>query len=107
MGCEAAVSEFEEDNGVIGLTRSAAVDDGSKGIQVNAVLPGMTDTPMVGRAPTIPELAEMFKRVQASAPIQRLGEPIEIAHATAWLLSDASKFITGVTLPVDGGYLAI
>lgn len=94
-------------HGVIGLTRAAAAEYAKQGIRVNSVLPGMTDTPMVGRAPTDPELAEMFQRVVASIPMPRLGQPEEVADAVAWLLSDASTFVTGVTLPVDGGFLAV
>ncbi len=93
-------------HGVIGMTRAAAVDYGEQGVRINAVLPGMTDTPMVKRAPNKPELAPVFGHIQASVPMKRLGQAEEIAQAAAWLLSDAASFVTGVMLPVDGGYLA-
>jgi NAD(P)-dependent dehydrogenase (short-subunit alcohol dehydrogenase family) len=94
-------------HGVVGLTRAAAVDYAGQNIRVNAVLPGMTQTPMIERGPVVPALMAMFSRIQASVPMERLGQADEIAQAAAWLLSDASSFVTGAILPVDGGYLAM
>lgn len=89
-------------HGVVGITRSAAVDYSSKGIRVNAVLPGGIATPMlmgalVGNDP-------LRKVVEASHPIGRIGQPEEVAEAAAFLLSDAASFITGACLAVDGGF---
>jgi NAD(P)-dependent dehydrogenase (short-subunit alcohol dehydrogenase family) len=91
-------------HGVVGLTRSFAVTYAPHGIRVNAVCPGFTDTPMVaGAFEARPEEAE---RVRALHPIGRLCIPREIAEAIAWLCSDAASFVTGVALPVDGGWTA-
>lgn len=93
--------------GVIGVSRAAAVDYAQQGIRVNTVLPGMTQTAMIGRMPQDPELAKVFAAIQAAVPMQRLGQPEEIAQAVGWLLSDAASFVTGVALPVDGGTMAV
>lgn len=91
-------------HGVVGVTRSAAVDYSAKGIRVNALLPGGVATPMlmgalVGNEP-------LRRVVEASHPIGRIGEPAEIAEAAAFLLSDAASFITGACLMIDGGFTA-
>ena len=91
-------------HGVIGLTKTAALEFARNGIRVNAVCPGVIETPMVGR------LFERRPRAQElivqQAPVGRCGRPEEIAEATAWLLSDAASFVTGVAMPVDGGWVA-
>jgi NAD(P)-dependent dehydrogenase (short-subunit alcohol dehydrogenase family) len=89
-------------HGVIGLTRTAAMDYTAQGIRVNAIAPGATNTPMFAKwlaAQANPDA------IAAAAPIGRFAEPEEIAGAAAWLLSDDASFVVGVTLPVDGGYL--
>lgn len=93
--------------GVIGVTRAAAVDYAQKGIRVNTVLPGMTQTAMIGRIPDDPELIKVFSAIQAAVPMQRMGQPAEIAQTVSWLLSDDASFITGVAIPVDGGATAV
>lgn len=91
-------------HGVIGLTKSAALEYARQGIRVNAVCPGYTDTPMV-RAMT--EAVPQMERVTANAsPMRRLGDPAEIAQAVVWLCSDKASFVTGHALPVDGGFVA-
>jgi NAD(P)-dependent dehydrogenase (short-subunit alcohol dehydrogenase family) len=88
-------------HGVIGLTRSAAMDVAAQGIRVNAICPGCVDTPMGdGIAP------EAMKEFLKDQPIGRMGRPEEIAAAVLWLCSPASSFIIGVALPVDGGFTA-
>src|SRR5713101_5871674 len=87
-------------HGVVGLTKTAALEYAKAGIRVNAVCPGVIDTPMVQR---IPELIEAFT---AAEPIGRLGKPEEIAEAVVWLCSDAASFVTGHAMAVDGGYVA-
>lgn len=92
-------------HGVLGLTRSAAVDYAGQGIRINAICPGAIDTPMLRNAITRrnrdPE--EVAGRL---SPLQRFGRPDEIAEAAVWLCSDASSFVVGHALAVDGGYLA-
>jgi NAD(P)-dependent dehydrogenase (short-subunit alcohol dehydrogenase family) len=89
-------------HGVVGLTRTAALDYGPDGIRVNALVVGMVNTPLIaeGRSPEV-----MAARV-AAHPIGRIAEPEEIADAVLWLCSDRSSFVTGAALPVDGGYTA-
>lgn len=89
---------------VLGLTRSAALDDARHGIRVNAICPGAIDTPMLrtaidrrGRDPR--DVAGRLSR------LGRFGDPDEIARAALWLVSDASSFTTGHALAVDGGML--
>jgi NAD(P)-dependent dehydrogenase (short-subunit alcohol dehydrogenase family) len=89
---------------VLGLTKSAALEVGGQGIRVNAVCPGTIATPMVDRMLTAGDL-DRDAAVAASA-IPRLGRPDEIAAAVLWLCSDAASYVTGVGLPVDGGYTA-
>jgi NAD(P)-dependent dehydrogenase (short-subunit alcohol dehydrogenase family) len=91
-------------HGVVGLTKSAGLEYASRGIRINAVCPGIIETPMVtGMLETQPEaMKELMKEV----PIGRLGRPEEIADAVLWLCSPASSFVIGHALPVDGGYTA-
>jgi NAD(P)-dependent dehydrogenase (short-subunit alcohol dehydrogenase family) len=83
--------------GLLGLTRSMALQLASDGIRVNAVCPGFIDTPMLGAA------GEGRKRMAAECPLKRLGEPRDIAKAVRFLLSDEASFVTGTHLVVDGG----
>jgi NAD(P)-dependent dehydrogenase (short-subunit alcohol dehydrogenase family) len=93
-------------HGVIGLTRAAATDLGDQGIRVNAVLPGVTRTPMVARLIEDPKLSAFFARLEARHTVGRFGEPREIGAAVKWLLSDEASFVNGVAMPVDGGFLS-
>jgi NAD(P)-dependent dehydrogenase (short-subunit alcohol dehydrogenase family) len=88
-------------HGVIGLTKSAALDVAATGIRVNAICPGCVDTPM-GDA-IDPDAMKAFLRDQ---PIGRMGRPEEVAAAVLWLCSPAASFVLGVALPVDGGFVA-
>lgn len=87
-------------HGALGVTRQAALDYASRGIRINAVLPGSTVTPLAAAALEDPDIAEAAKKAQ---PIGRLGQPEEIAELAAWLLSDASSFVIGADFYVDGG----
>lgn len=89
--------------GVVGLTRSTAAELGPENIRVNAVCPGLISTPKVqsnvaGGADYAPLLATI--------PMGRIGRPDEVGNACAWLCSDLASFVTGVALPVDGGFMA-
>lgn len=91
-------------HGVIGQTRSVALEYAPRGIRVNAVCPGTIDTPMVERMTASGELDS--QAALAAIPMSRLGRADEIAAAVLWLCSDASSYVTGVALPVDGAYTA-
>ncbi|MFC9056719.1 glucose 1-dehydrogenase [Streptomyces sp. NPDC057074] len=91
-------------HGVIGLTRSAAVEYAARGIRINAVCPGTIDTPMV--AGMLQGQADAMAEIMKQQPIGRLGTAEEIANAVLWLCSPAASFVIGVALPVDGGFTA-
>lgn len=88
----------------LGLTRSAALDYASKGIRVNAICPALVNTPLV--AAMVDENPKYHAMLMAAHPIGRIAEPSEIADAVLWLGSDKSSYVTGIALPVDGGYTA-
>ena len=91
-------------HGVIGLTRSAALEYAPRGIRINAVCPGTIETPMVTDMIAKGELS--VPDAIANQPIGRLGRAEEIAAAVLWLSSPGASLIVGVALPVDGGYTA-
>lgn len=90
---------------VIGLTKSAALEYIAKGIRINAISPGMVETPMAAGV-THDHDPQVVAAMVAEEPIGRFGEPEEIADAVLWLCSPAASFVVGVALPVDGGFLA-
>jgi NAD(P)-dependent dehydrogenase (short-subunit alcohol dehydrogenase family) len=89
-------------HGVLGLTKSAALEYASIGIRINAVCPGTIDTPMV--AGMMATQAEAIKELMKDVPIGRLGRAEEIANAVLWLCSSGASFVIGQALAVDGGY---
>ncbi|CCQ44467.1 short chain dehydrogenase family protein [Pseudarthrobacter siccitolerans] len=91
--------------GVIGLTRNGAIDYGQKGVRVNALAPGPTATTMLTGA-LEHQPPEVKEAMYASLPMRDLLEPEDQANAAVWLCSDQARMITGVTLPVDGGFTA-
>jgi NAD(P)-dependent dehydrogenase (short-subunit alcohol dehydrogenase family) len=92
-------------HGVIGLTRSAAVEYAPRGVRINAICPGTIETPMVTRMLDTGDLDRA--QAEANQPINRLGTAEEIAAAVLWLCSPGAGFVVGVALPVDGGYTAV
>jgi NAD(P)-dependent dehydrogenase (short-subunit alcohol dehydrogenase family) len=91
-------------HGVIGLTKSAALEYASRGIRINAVCPGTIDTPMV--AEMLAKEPDAMKEILRDQPIGRLGRPEEIASAVLWLCSPSASFVIGHALAVDGGFTA-
>jgi NAD(P)-dependent dehydrogenase (short-subunit alcohol dehydrogenase family) len=89
--------------GVIALTRVLAVDWAPKNIRVNCICPGAIDTPMIAPALDLPGVRDYFT---SNCPMGRIGKPEEIAYTALFLASDESSYITGVIIPVDGGWTA-
>lgn len=91
-------------HGIIGLTKNAALEYAKRGIRVNAVCPGVIKTPMIDRFTG--KNKEVEKQFEKEEPVGRLGQPEEVAEAVTWLCSDASSFVTGHAMAVDGGWVA-
>jgi len=102
IGFPAQANYVAAKHGVIGLTRSAALEYITRGVRINAICPGTARSRMVDE--WMDGSAEAEAEVAALHPIGRIAEPEEIARAALWLASDASSFVVGVALPVDGGY---
>jgi NAD(P)-dependent dehydrogenase (short-subunit alcohol dehydrogenase family) len=100
VGAEGLPAYTASKHGVVGLTKSAALEYAHRGIRINAVCPGVTRTPMAQLD------AKKEALWNARHPIGRVAEPHDIATAVVWLCSDAAAFITGHALPVDGGYVS-
>jgi NAD(P)-dependent dehydrogenase (short-subunit alcohol dehydrogenase family) len=91
-------------HGVLGLTKTAALEYAQQGIRVNAVCPGAIDTPMMDE--TFERFPGFRETLTAYVPMGRMGGPEEVAGAIAWLCSDAASFVTGEALTVEGGLLS-
>jgi NAD(P)-dependent dehydrogenase (short-subunit alcohol dehydrogenase family) len=104
VGFAALPAYVASKHGVIGLTKSAALEFVRAGIRVNAICPGTTRTPMIetyiGDDPNIEKMMTM------ASPLGRMAQPEEMAEAAVWLCSDAASFVNGVALPVDAGAVA-
>jgi len=107
VGGARAVSYCASKGAVVNMTRAMAIDHGAQNIRVNCICPGDTDTSMLrNEARQLGASDEDFWAEAADRPLRRVGRPEEIAQAVLYLASDASSFVTGATLVVDGGGLA-
>lgn len=91
-------------HGVIGLTKTAALEYANLGIRVNAVCPGVIQTPMIDRLTG--KKKELIEQFTALEPMKRFGRAEEIANTVIWLCSEEASFVTGIAMPVDGGFVA-
>ena len=104
MGMKGSTAYGTAKHGVIGLTKTAALEYADRGVRVNAICPGAVRTPMTERLMgNDPEREAMYMSIQ---PIGRFGTTAEIANLVVWLCSDAASLITGTAIPIDGGVMA-
>lgn len=104
VGFERLPAYVATKHGIIGLTKTAALEYATGGIRINAICPGVIHTAMVDRITGKNKEAE--KQFIGLEPVGRMGSPEEVAEAVVWLCSDSSSFVTGIALPVDGGFIA-
>ncbi|KTG09064.1 short-chain dehydrogenase [Haloprofundus marisrubri] len=105
VGFETAPAYVSAKHGVLGLTKTAALEYADDGIRVNAVCPGFIDTPLL-REGGMEEGSEMRQQIEQLHAMNRLGTSEEVADAVTWLCSDGASFATGGAYNVDGGFLA-
>jgi NAD(P)-dependent dehydrogenase (short-subunit alcohol dehydrogenase family) len=103
IGSVGAAAYSASKHGVIGLTKTAALENAKGGIRINAVCPGVIETPMANRVFGAPAI---HKYVLACHPIGRFGNSSEIAETVLWMCSDKASFMTGQSVVLDGGFLA-
>ncbi len=107
VGGRKAVAYCASKGAVVLLTKAMALDHGGENIRVNCICPGDTDTPLLMKeAQQLGQKPKDFLTEAADRPLKRIGQPEDVAHAALYLASDASAFVTGTTLVVDGGGLA-
>lgn len=105
VGFETSSGYVAAKHGVLGLTKTAALENGETGVRVNAVCPGFIETPLLteGGLTNDPEVLE---EIESRHAMNRLGTPEEVANAVIWLCDDNASFVTGEALGVEGGYLS-
>ncbi|MDJ1506449.1 glucose 1-dehydrogenase [Xanthocytophaga agilis] len=104
IGFPGAAAYVASKHGVLGLTKTAALENAQRGIRINAVCPGVIKTPMIDRVTGKNKEAE--HQYESLEPMNRMGLPQEIAQAVVWLCSEEASFVTGHAMDVDGGWLA-
>lgn len=104
VGAEGLPIYVASKHAIVGLVRSAAISVAASGVRVNALCPGMVQTPLLDRL--IGHAPGLGDALMAKKPMKRLGQVDEIARAALWLASDEASFVTGHALAVDGGYTA-
>jgi NAD(P)-dependent dehydrogenase (short-subunit alcohol dehydrogenase family) len=109
QGTAALIPYVATKHAVVGITKTAALEGAPRGIRVNAIAPGQITTPMFDKFaafvnPTDPE--QGLRECAEGVPVQRLGEPDEVADLVAWLFSDESVYVTGDVISIDGGLAA-
>ena len=91
-------------HGILGFTKSAALEYAARGIRINAICPGLIWTPMADQMVAAGQ-GDALKAMEKSVPMGRVGRPEEIANAVLWLCSDAASYVTGQSISVDGGFV--
>jgi NAD(P)-dependent dehydrogenase (short-subunit alcohol dehydrogenase family) len=103
IGAVGAATYCASKHAVLGLTKSAALETGRNGIRVNAISPGIIETPMADRIFGAPKVNKWALSLQ---PLGRFGKPMEVAEAVVWMCSDRASFMTGQSIVLDGGFLS-
>lgn len=104
VGFETSSGYAAAKHGVLGLTKTAALENGETGVRVNAVCPGFIETPLLTEGGMSDP--EMREELESRHAMNRLGTPTEVANAVLWLCDDDASFVTGEALGVEGGYLS-
>lgn len=104
VGLPGASSYNSAKHGVVGLTKTVALEYAASNLRVNAVCPGFIETPMLERVTDASE--KIRNKLIGQVPMRRVATPDEIGNAVSWLLSEKSSYVTGVSLPVDGGWIS-